>query len=120
MKCLKDGNDGDLFIMKPPSCSLGTIIKALELYYNREFSKIEIGIRGGEKLHEILLTGDELFRSVEENEDNITYARIAAKRTKDFFFKGENYIEPPEYSSKNAEQLNAEQVLEKLKEAKIL
>jgi UDP-N-acetylglucosamine 4,6-dehydratase len=120
LKCLKDGNSGDLFIMKPPSCTVGTLVDALELHFGRKLTRTIIGIRAGEKMHEVLLTGEEVFRSINEQEDGISYARIPAKRTNDYFFKGEDYIEPEDYSSKNSVQMNAEQVLSKLKEAELL
>jgi UDP-N-acetylglucosamine 4,6-dehydratase len=120
LKCLKDGNSGDLFIMKPPSCTVGTLVDALELHFGRKLTRTIIGIRAGEKMHEVLLTGEEVFRSINEQEDGISYARIPAKRTNDYFFKGEDYIEPEDYSSKNSVQMNAEQVLNKLKEAGLL
>jgi UDP-glucose 4-epimerase len=120
IKCLTDGNNGDLFIMRPPACTVGTIAEALELNCGRKLPKVVIGIRGGEKMHETLLTGEEVYRSIEEKEDGINYARIPIKRTADYFFKGEDYVEPPPYSSENSPQLNAEQVLNKLKEAKLL
>lgn len=120
VKCLTDGNNGDLFIMRPPACTVGTIVEALELNYSRELSKTVIGIRGGEKMHETLLTGEEVYRSIEEKEGGISYARIPIKRTDDYFFKGEDYVEPPSYSSENSPQLNAKEVLNKLKEAKLL
>ncbi len=120
LKCLTDGNNGDLFIMKPPACTVGTLVEALELHFGRKLSKTIIGIRAGEKMHEVLLTGEEVYRSVVEYEGNITYARIPIKRTKDFFSEGSNYIEPESYSSQNAERYDAEQVLNKLKETKLL
>ena len=71
-------------------------------------------------MHETLLTGDEVFRSKPENTDGVNYARIPARHTSDYFFKGENYTEPSSYSSENATQLSPEDVLSKLREAKIL
>ncbi len=124
LKCLSDGNNGDMFIMKPPACSLKTLVEALELHFNRELDKRIIGIRAGEKMHEVLLTSEELQRSKEEKEGNIIYARIS-KRDKadyyaDYYFNGKDYIEPAPYSSQNAEQYNAQQVLDKLKQARLL
>ncbi len=123
LKCLSDGNNGDLFIMKPPACTIRTLVEALEMHLSRKIPQKVIGIRAGEKMHEVLLTGDEMYRAVIEKEGNITYARIAAKHTKDFFFEGKEgkgYIEPEPFSTQNAEQYNAEQVLGKLKEAQLL
>lgn len=120
LKCLRDGNQGELFIMKPPSCTIKTLVEALELHFEREFEKTIIGIRPGEKMHEVLLTGAEVYRAVTEKEDNITFARIATQQDIDYFFCGEDYIEPEPFSSSNAERYNAEQVLKKLKEARLL
>jgi UDP-glucose 4-epimerase len=121
MKCLADGVNGDLFIMKPPSCSIQTLVEALELHFGRKLPTRIIGRRVGEKMHEALLSGDEVYRADKpELVGNITYVRISAKRTKDFFFEGMNYDEPEPYTSDKAEQLTPEQVLAKLKEANLL
>ncbi|KKL56677.1 hypothetical protein LCGC14_2243020 [marine sediment metagenome] len=120
MKCLNDGKGGELFVMKPPACNIQTLVEALELHFGREFPKTIIGIRPGEKMDEVLLTGSEVYRAVAESEGGISYARIMVQQSRDYYFGGENYIEPEAYSSKNAYQYNAEQVLNKLKEAKLL
>lgn len=121
MKCLADGVNGDLFIMKPPACSIKTLVEALELNFGRKLPTRIIGRRVGEKMHEALLSGDELYRADKpEYVGNTTFVRISAKHTKDFFFEGMNYDEPEPYTSDKADQFNAEQVLAKLKEAKLL
>ncbi len=119
LKCLYDGENGDLFIMKPPACDIKTLVEALELYYGRELKQTVIGIRPGEKMHEVLLTGAEMYQAVIECGD-ITYAKIKTHYIEDYHFCGEDYIEPEPYSSMNAEKYNVRQVLNKLKEAKLL
>ena len=120
LKCLFDGKDGELFIMKPPACKVKTIVEALELHFGKELEKQVIGIRPGEKMHEVLLTGAEVYQAVDEVEDGITYSRIPTQRDMDYYFSGENYVEPEPFSSDRAEQYDAGQVLDKLKEAKLL
>lgn len=120
LKCLKDGNSGDLFIMKPPACTIRTLVEALELHFNRRLPQTIIGVRPGEKMHEVLLTGNEVYRSIIEHEGGIAYARIVAERAKDYFFEGRDYIEPEPFSSLSAEQYDAQQVLAKLKEAHLV
>ncbi len=120
LKCLYDGKTGELFIMTPPACKIKTIVEALELHFGIELAKTIIGIRPGEKMHEVLLTGAEVYRAKAEVENNITYTRIVMQQSLDYYFGGEDYIEPEPFSSLNAEQYNAEQVLSKLKEAKLL
>jgi len=120
LKCLSDGKNGELFIMKPPACKIGAVVEALELHFGRTLEKTIIGVRPGEKMHEVLLTGAEVYRSVIEREDDITYAKIEAQQPTNYYFCGEDYIEPEPYSSHNASQYNAKQVLNKLKEAQLL
>ena len=121
LKCLRDGDDGDLFVMKPPACSIQTLVDTLRLHLGSDKVKdTVIGIRPMEKPHEVLLTGEEVHRGIVEQEGSITYVRLKAQRGVDYHFRGDNYTEPPPFTSENAEQLDAVQVLEKLKEAKLL
>ncbi len=120
LKCLYDGNDGDLFVMKPPACSIRTLVDALRLHFGGKVTETVIGIRPMEKPHEVLLTGEEVHRGIIEKEGAITYVRLQAQRGVDYHFRGSNYIEPAPFTSENAEQYSAEQVLAKLKEAKLL
>ena len=120
LKCLLDGKDGELFIMRPPACKVETIVDALELHFGKMLERQVIGVRPGEKMHEVLLTGAEVYRAVDEIEDGITYSRIPPQRDLDYYFSGENYVEPEPFSSDRAEQLDVEQVLGKLKEARLL
>lgn len=121
MKCLWDGEDGDLFVMKPSACSIRTLVDALKLHFGKDKVKeTVIGIRPMEKPHEVLLTGEEVHRGVVEQEGDITYVRLKAQMGVDYHFRGSNYVEPPPFTSENAERLDAEQVLDKLKEAKLL
>jgi UDP-N-acetylglucosamine 4,6-dehydratase/5-epimerase len=122
LKCLHDGNNGDLFVIKSPACDIKTLIEAMELHYQKEFEKKIIGIRPGEKIHETLLTSDEVHRSTIERENGITFARIPPldKNISDFYQSGEDYKEPEAFTSANTEQYNAEQVEAKLKEAGLL
>lgn len=120
LKCLTDGDKGDLFIMRPPACTVDSIVKAFELYYSKDLPKKIIGMKSGEKMHEVLLTGDEVRRSIIEREGDITYARVKPIDTNNYYKDNENYEELPDYSSANAEQLTPIQVLNKLQEANLL
>lgn len=120
LKCLLDGKDGELFIMRPPACKVETIVDALELHFGRRLERQIIGIRPGEKMHEVLLTGAEVYRAVDDAENGIIYSRIPPQRDLDYYFSGENYVEPEPFSSDRAEQLDAGRVLNKLKEAGLL
>lgn len=120
LKCLYDGDDGDLFVMKPPACSIRALVDALRLHFGDKVTETIIGVRPMEKPHEVLLTGEEVYRAIIEKEGPVTYARLRSQRGLDYHFRGSNYTEPAPFTSENAEQLDARQVLEKLTEAKLL
>ncbi|MBU2052458.1 polysaccharide biosynthesis protein [Patescibacteria group bacterium] len=120
LKCLYDGDYGNLFVMKPPACSIRTLVDALKLHFGGKVTEEIIGIRPMEKPHEVLLTGEETHRGTIEKEGTITYVRLQAQRGVDYHFRGSNYAEPLPFTSENAEQLDASQVLDKLKEARLL
>ena len=122
LKCLNDGNKGDLFVIKSPGCTIQTLVEALELHFGKEFEKKIIGIRPGEKIHETLLTSDEVHRSKIEQEDGITYAKVPplGKNMEDYFYAGENYEGPEPFTSSNTERYNAEKTLAKINEAKVI
>ena len=122
MKCLINGNNGDLYVIKSPACSIKTLVEALELHFKRKLPKEVIGIRPGEKIHETLLTSDEVHRSLIEYDEGISFARIPplGKNLGDFYISGEDYKEPEPFTSSNTEQYNATQVLKKIKDAGLL
>ncbi len=117
---LSQGEHGELFVMRPKASSIATLAKALELHFGQQFKRVEIGIRPSEKLFEVLMTSEESARSTEEVIDNVTYVRIRANTNRDYFNIGELRDEPKDFTSLEADQLDAEQVLDKLKEAKLL
>ncbi len=120
LKCLSDGRNGDLFVMKPQACSIRTLANALDLNFGCKLKRKVIGVRPGEKFHECLVTSDEVRRGLEEREDGIIYIRVPVNMNMNFFDSGEKYNESKDFTSLDAEQLNSEQVLAKLKEAKLL
>jgi UDP-glucose 4-epimerase len=65
---LLKGNQGELFVQKAPSATIETLIKSLEIIFNRKAKIKEIGWRHSEKRHETLLTGEEASRSTDLGE----------------------------------------------------
>jgi UDP-glucose 4-epimerase len=114
-----DACNGDLIVMKPPATSIKTLVSTFELKYG-SLAQTVIGIRPGEKLHETLLTSDEVARGAEEQDGDITYVRVPKNSNQNYFDKGDRDVEPKDFTSLDAKQLNAEQVLEKLREANLL
>jgi UDP-N-acetylglucosamine 4,6-dehydratase len=70
----KHANQGDLFVQKAPSATVGTLAKALiELYKSTSEIKV-IGTRHGEKLYETLVNREDMIKA----EDLEEYYRIPA------------------------------------------
>lgn len=107
------GKNGDIFVQKAPASTVETVAKAILAILNATKHPIQvIGTRHGEKLHEYLLSREEVARA----EDMGRYYRVAPdgrdlNYTK-FFEVGERHltksIHREEYNSANTTQLNLE------------
>ena len=85
--------DGSLFVMKMPACKLTDLAKVLIDYYGDKNTEIiETGIRPGEKIHEVLVSKDEVLQTYEYND---TYYLIYPQNKIELFQK----VTFPEYSS---------------------
>lgn len=69
---LENGKQGDIFVRKAPSCSVGDLASALKNILSSDSEVKTIGMRHGEKMHETLASKDELLRS----EDMGDYLRL--------------------------------------------
>ena len=103
----KNGEQGDLFVQKAPSATIGVLAKSLIEIYNSK-SKIKIiGTRHGEKLYETLVNREEMFKA----EDLGNYYKIPADNRSlnydKFYLSGKKEISrTEEYHSHNTELLD--------------
>ena len=111
----KNGNQGDLFIQKAPSSTINTLAEALiDIFQSK--SKIKtIGIRHGEKMHETLVTKEEMMKA----DDLGNYYRIKADARDlnydKYFSKGETTKKDiEEYNSNNTSILNKDELIKVL------
>lgn len=108
---LKSGNNGDIFVQKSPSSTIGDLALALKQLYQSEVPVKIIGTRHGEKLYETLVNREEMSKVVDEGD----YYRIPAD-TRDlnynkYFVEGNiNLSIQTEYTSHNTNRLNVEQI----------
>ena len=67
----ENGHNGDLFVQKPPAVTLATLAQALKELYallDPAYAETEvkvIGTRHGEKLHETLITREEMSKAID-------------------------------------------------------
>ena len=116
-----NGNSGDLFVQKSPSATIGTLVDALEICFNKKLSTKIIGTRHGEKLYETLLSKEE--RAI--CDDMGEYFRISADvRSLDYdlFFNKGSVLDDHnlEYNSHNTSLLNSEELSKLIEAANIL
>ena len=109
---LSNANNGDIFVRKAPASIIGDIAKSMLDIFNSNVDIHNIGIREGEKLHETLVTQEELMRA----EDLVDFYRIHYIMQLDYdeyFLHGkENHIPKEGYTSNNTERLNIEETKE--------
>jgi len=119
--CISNGEAGDLFVIKSPACTVGTIVKALELHYGQKFVIHKMGVRPGEKIHETLLTPDERFKAIDKaikQEGDITYTVVPSTRSNHLHSFEEHNLEP--FTSENTIRYGVENTLYLIRKAGIL
>lgn len=107
---IKNGKGGEIFVKKMPAARIIEIAKAFgeKLTGIKDYPTKIIGIRPGEKIHEILVSEDEMRRAIEFEDHYIIYDYGVLKEprliNKDI----------SEYGSHNAKRLNQQEILELL------
>jgi UDP-glucose 4-epimerase len=117
---LEHGRQGDLFVRKAAAATVGDLAQATLDVFEAQNGIETVGIRAGEKMHEVLVTAEEFARA-EEFDD---YYRISCHRGRnydDFFTRGilSSAFAKEGYTSENARRLSVteiEQLLLKLPE----
>ena len=111
----ENGNNGDLFVKKSPSTTIGTLARAVKELYRSETPIKIIGTRHAEKLYETLVNREDMVKAVDEGD----FYRIPAD-TRDlnyskFFTEGEAKVsETQEYNSHNTKILDLDETKELL------
>jgi UDP-N-acetylglucosamine 4,6-dehydratase len=111
----KHARQGDIFVQKAPASTIMDLALALKEIFRADNPIKIIGTRHGEKLHETLVTREELAKAEDlgghyriiPDERDLNYSK--------YFTEGEEQISHlDDYSSNNTRRLNVEEVKEKL------
>lgn len=111
----ENAQTGDIIVQKSPACTVGNLAQAVKELFDADNEINIIGIRHGEKVYETLLTKEEFAKSI----DLGGFYRVPAD-TRDlnydkYFVEGnEKAFSSEEYNSNNTQQLNVNQIKEKL------
>lgn len=107
------GEQGDIFIKKSPAAAIGDLATALLDIFKSSVPVSVVGIREGEKIHEILAHDLELMHA----EDLGTHFRVRTHKKYDYenYFEGSGGRQPKalvSYSSEATERLTVPQIKE--------
>lgn len=112
IKALEEATGGETFISKIPSFKITDLAKAMY----PELHMKEVGIRPGEKLHEIMVTTEDSFTTYEYEKHFIVYPQVVWNNKQQPDLSGKKVPEGFEYSSgDNTEWLTVEDIRELLK-----
>ena len=111
----ENGESGDILVQKAPACTIETLAKAVTGLFAPGHEIKTIGIRHGEKMYEALLTNEECAGAIDLGD----FFRVPCDKrglNYDKYFKdGDTQRNPlSEFNSSNTDQMNVEQVKEKL------
>ncbi len=113
---LQNGNQGEIFVQKSPSVEIRTLAEALIGIYKSKSKIIEIGVRHGEKMHETLITKEEMLLT----SDHGKYFKISPDdrdlNYDKYFSSGNNKKPGEDYTSENTKRLNQEEMIDLLLE----
>ncbi len=109
---LEHGSNGDILVRKSPAATVRDTALAVSRIFNFNSEVREIGIREGEKMHETLVTREELMKSEEYAE----YYRIQNLLSIDydkFFVEGQHdHFAKDGYTSENTRRLSLDETHE--------
>jgi UDP-N-acetylglucosamine 4,6-dehydratase/5-epimerase len=118
MKAINEAKGGEIYVSKIPSYKITDLAKAM----NPNAKLKEVGIREGEKLHEVMVTSEDSFNTYEYKNHYIIYPNLDWWNLKKHFTEGGTKVkEGFVYSSgSNEEQLDEKTLRKKLEEIDIV
>jgi UDP-N-acetylglucosamine 4,6-dehydratase/5-epimerase len=108
---MEHGHQGDFFVRKAPTATVEDLCTAVMNLFDADNEVRVIGTRDGEKVHEVLVTAEEIARAEEFDE----YYRIPCHLQRDYvryFSEGDiaRRYNTEGYTSENAERLSVRQI----------
>jgi UDP-glucose 4-epimerase len=108
---LEHAGQGDILVRKSPAATVGDLAHAMLNLFDAPNDIQVVGIREGEKMHEVLITPEEFARAEELDE----YYRVPTQRERnydEFFTRGKQFsaFAKEGYTSENARQLSVPEV----------
>ncbi len=113
---LKNARNGEIFIKKSVSCSIGELIIALKKIYKKPNHPInEIGYRHGEKQHECLMSFEERKKSEDKGDFYVIKPDIRDLNYDKFYLKGNTQNkDSTDYTSENTTKISGKNLIKKI------
>jgi len=114
---LTNGKNGELYVKKSPASTVGDLAEVLAEIFNYDKGIEEIGVRPGEKMHETLISSEEIHRAEDCGDYYKINPEVPGMDYKDYYFKGRennNKLPLEGYTSANTERLSKEKLKELL------
>lgn len=103
MYALKKGNAGDLFVRKAPACTMQTLASAISP------EQRIMGIRHGEKMHETLISSEEMLRAEDLGDYYVVRPDSREMNYEQYFSEGKQQTTEA-FTSANTKRLTIDQV----------
>lgn len=113
---MTNGKNGDIYVRKAPATNMETLAQAICQIFNYEKGYKVVGIRAGEKMHETLVSQEEIVRAEDEGE----YFRIPPESQgldyQKYYDKGKevSFDTIQSFTSANTDQLDLDQTVDLL------
>lgn len=108
------GNSGDLLVKKAPGARVVDLAQAVIEMMGSTSEIVSMGIRHGEKLHESLLSAEELSRAHDEGGFFRVPMDGRSLNYDEFFSEGSTAVPESSYTSENTDRLSVAQISELL------
>ena len=107
----QNGKQGDILIQKSPAAKIITLAESLIEIFNSKSKIKNIGIRHGEKMHETLVTKEEMMKVLDLGDYYKIQSDSRGLNYEKYFSDGDvNNIIPKEYNSSNTRVLDKEEL----------
>jgi UDP-glucose 4-epimerase len=111
MFAIEHGHQGDLFVRKAAAATVGDLAQAALNVFEARNSIEVVGIRAGEKMHEVLISAQEFARA-EEFDDYYRIRSFRGRNYDEFFTRGLHTaaLARDGYTSENAKRLTVSEI----------
>jgi len=113
---LSGGENGVIYVRKSPAATINILTQSLVSLFSYRGQIKEIGLRPGEKMHETLISAEEIIRSTDCGDYYKIYPEFSSIDYKQYYYKGTKGVKPDisGYTSENAKRLSFDEMKQTL------